>query len=480
MNEHQVSIGETTWGGRPELRDPEAIVDYGSLMYLAMQRAKTAREAIEVMAGLVAEYGYASSGESFSVADPDEVWILEMIGKGPGNDPENTLYAPDVISFAREQGYFDGPDEEFSFAEAYNPPGFGARRFCDARVWCMFKRAAPSKNLPSDWAQGIDGAEPVPLWIKPDRKVTVADVMGYMRDHFEGTPLDMTKDIGAGPYVLPYRWRPLTWKAGEDEYLNERAVSTQQTGFSFVAQARSWHPDPIGGVLWFGVDDTYSTVYFPVYAGVTDVPHSYAETTGSFHEVTWDSAFWVFNQVSNFAYLRYNDMIKDIQVVQRELEGKFLADQPRVDAAALELYEKAPRLASDYLTEYTVASGEMVAERWRGLSKQLLYKYLDGNVKNEHGEVTHPGYPEWWYEAVAQATGDSLRVQKLEAEMAREEEAKAKARQMAESVLALLEARGIEVDDASREKILETEDTGQAKEWLVRAATAESAGDVLE
>jgi len=385
-----------------------------------------------------------------------------------------------VISFAGEQGYFDGPDEEFSFADTYNPPEFGARRFCDARVWCMFNRAAPSKNLPADWALGIDGAEPVPLWIKPDRKVTVADVMGFMRDHFEDTPLDMTKDIGAGPYVLPYRWRPLTWEADGQEYLNERATSTQQTGFSFVAQARSWLPDPIGGVLWFGVDDTFSTVYFPVYAGVTEVPHSYAETTGSFHEVTWDAAFWVFNQVSNFAYLRYNDMIKDIQVVQQALESKFLAAQPAVDAAALELHEKAPRLATDYLTKYTVDAGEAVAARWRELSKELLYKYLDGNVKNEHGEVTHPGYPEWWYEAVAKATGDDLRVQKLEVEKAREEEAKAKAGQLAESVLALLDARGIEVDDATREEILKTEDVAQAKEWLVRAATAGSAMDVLE
>ena len=510
MNEHQVSVGETTWGGRSELRDPEAIVDYGSLMYLALQRAKTAREAIEVMTGLVAEYGYYSSGESFSVADPNEVWILEMIGKGPGNtgavwvarkvpdgyisghanaarirqfpldDPENTLYAEDVISFAREKGYFDGPDEEFSFAEAYNPPEFGARRFCDARVWCMFNRAAPSKNLPSDWAQGIDGAEPVPLWIKPDRKITVADVMSFMRDHFEGTPLDMTQDVGAGPYVLPYRWRPLTWEVEGEEYLNERATSTQQTGFSFVAQARSWLPDPIGGVLWFGVDDTFSTVYFPVYAGVTDVPHSYAETTGSFHEVTWDAAFWVFNQVSNFAYLRYSDMIKDIQVVQRELEGRFLAAQPEIDAAALKLHEKAPRLATDYLTAYTIDAGETVAARWRELSKELLYKYLDGNVKNEHGEVTHPGYPESWYEMVVGATGENLKVKKLAAEAAREEEAAAKTRQVAESVVTLLEARGLEVDDETRGKILEVDDAGQAKEWLVKAATAESAAEILE
>jgi hypothetical protein len=288
----------------------------------------------------------------------------------------------------------------------------------------------------------------------------------------------MTKDIGAGPYVLPYRWRPLTWEVEGQEYLNERATSTQQTGFSFVAQARSWLPDPIGGVFWFGVDDTFSTVYFPVYAGVTAVPRSYAETTGSFHEVTWDSAFWVFNQVSNFAYLRYNDMIKDIQVAQRELEGIFLAAQPGVDAAALELYEQAPRLATDYLTAYTIEAGETVAARWRELSKELLYKYLDGNVKNEHGEVTHPGYPESWYEMVARATGEHLKVKKLASETAREEAAAAKTRQIAESVVTLLEARGIEVDDETRGKILAADDAGQAEEWLVKAATAESAAEV--
>jgi dipeptidase len=512
MNEHQVSIGETTWGGRSELHDPDAIMDYGSLMYIALQRAKTAREAIQVMTDLVAEYGYYSSGESFSIADPNEVWIMEMIGKGPGNkgavwvarkvpdgyicahanaarirqfplkDKKNTLYASDVISFARELGYFEGEDKEFSFAEAYHPPGFGARRFCDARVWCMFNRAAPSLGLPANWAMGEEVAEPYPLWIEPDRKLTAADVMGFMRDHFEGTPLDMTKDIGAGPYDLPYRWRPLTWKTGDgdDRYLNERATSTQQTGFSFVAQARSWLPDPVGGVLWFGVDDTYSTVYFPVYCGVTRVPKSYAVGTGTFHDVTWESAFWVFNYVSNFAYLRYSDMIKDIRVVQNELECMFLADQPEIDSAALALYEQSPRLARDYLTKYTCRTGDAVVERWRELGKFLLYRYLDGNVKDERGNVKHPGYPESWYKKVAEATGDHLRVGKLEAELAAEQKKKQKARNTAESLLTLLEARGIAMDDQTRDKILETENQKTLEKWLIRAATAESTDEVFE
>jgi dipeptidase len=511
MNEHQVSIGETTWGGRPELHDPDAVIDYGSLMYITLQRARTAREAIQIMTDLVAEYGYYSSGEAFSIADPDEVWIMDLIGKGPDNkgavwvarrvpdgyisghanaarirrfplDDENTLYAPDVITFAREMGWYDGPDAEFSFADTYSPPDFGAQRFCDARVWCMFNRAAPSLGLPPDWALGEEGADPYPLWIKPDRKLTVADVMGYMRDHFEGTPLDMTQDIGAGPYQLPYRWRPLTWKIEDDSdtrYFNERAVSTQQTGFSFVAQARSWLPNPIGGILWFGVDDTYSTVYFPMYCGATRVPESFAVGTGDFHNVTWDSAFWVFNLVANFAYQRYSEMIVDIQKVQAELETGFFAEVPQIDEAAVELFERSPRLARDYLTDYSVARGDMVVDRWRELSKFLLYRYLDGNLKNEHGEVKHPGYPEEWYRMVAEATGDRLQLQVFESERLAEAERQRELKQLTESVLALLQARGFEIDAATREMVYACEDMKQAKAWLVSAAIAESVEEVF-
>jgi dipeptidase len=509
MNEHQVAIGETTFGGREELVDPEGIVDYGSLMYLALQRSKTAREAISVMTSLVAEFGYPSEGESFSVADPNEAWILEMVGKGPGNtgavwvarkipdgfisghanaarirrfpldQPDTTLYAPDVISFARDQGYFEGPDESFSFADAYAPDDFGARRFCDARVWCMYRRAAPSQDLPADWVEGEADAEPIPLWIRPDHKLSVADVMGLMRDHFEGTELDMTADIGAGPHSLPYRWRPLTWEVDGVEYFNERAVSTQQTGFSFVAQARSWLPDPVGGVLWFGVDDTASTVYFPASCGATEVPPSYAEGTGSFHDVTFDAAFWVFNQVANFAYLRYDDMIRDIQVVQADLEGRFLAAQPEIDAAALALYEQSPRLARDYLTRYTVDSGEAVVARWRELSKELLYTYMDGNVKDEHGNVTHPPYPEAWYRMVAEATGENLKMRTMPAEKLAADHEAAEIRATAAAVVTLLEARGLAFSDSQRETITTSDDLEQLHGWLVRAATADAAAEVL-
>jgi len=440
MNEHQVSIGETTYGGREELRDPTAIIDYGSLMFIALQRAKTAREAIKVMTDLVAEYGYYSEGESFSIADPNEVWIMDLIGKGPEdkgavwvarripdgfisahanhprirqfplNDKENCMYAPDAISFAKSKGYFKGEDKDFSFSDIYAPADFGALRFCEARVWSMFRRAAPSLNLPIDYALGKPGSEPMPLWIKPDKKLSVHDVMELMRDHFEGTEMDLSKGAGAGAYNCPYRWRPLTWDVDSVEYFNERSTSTQQTGFSFVAQARAWLPDPIGGIIWFGVDDTYSTVYVPMYCGIQRVPGSFAVGNGSFNQFTWNSAFWVFNFVSNYAYSRYSDMIVDIQKVQRELEGKFLASQPNIDQAAVKLFKDSPQLALDYLTEYSVEQGDLTTRRWMKLGEFLLFKYLDGNMKNELNEVKHPGYPKQWYRDVVIESGDKFKV----------------------------------------------------------------------
>jgi dipeptidase len=450
MNEHQLTIGETTWGGRRELSDPKAVMDYGSLMFVALQRAKTAREAIKVMTSLVAEYGYYSSGESFSIADPNEVWIMDMISKGPDNkgavwvarrvpdgyvcahanqarirrfplnDPKNCLYAEDVISFAREKGYFKGEDKDFSFVDAYAPVDFGGLRFCEARVWSMFNRITPkSKTVEKhlDYAMGENPDNPMPLWIKPDKKLSVRDVIELMRDHFEGTPMDMTKDIGAGPHCLPYRWRPLTWKLEDKKdapsYFNERAVSTQQTGFSYVSQARSWLPDPIGGVLWFSVDDTYSTVYAPMYCGMKKPPKSFAVGTGSFTEFTWESAFWVFNFVSNYAYSRYNDMIQDIQLVQREWEGKFFARQPELEKAALELYKKAPGLACDYLTDYSTTQANSLVKRWKKLGESLIFKYLDGNVKDELGNVKHPPYPGQWYKKIVEETGDHFKVKKV-------------------------------------------------------------------
>jgi len=447
MNEHQVVIGETTYGGRKELRNPEGIMDYGSLMYIALQRARTAREAIQVMTGLVAEHGYYSSGESFSVADAREAWILEMIGKGPGrkgavwvarripdgfvsahanqarirrfplNDPKNCLYAPDVIEFAREMKYFSGADADFSFADAYAPADFGALRFCEARVWSMFRRVAPSSDFSLDYVMGKTAdAEPLPLWIRPDRKVSVRDLMELMRDHFEDSPMDLSKGVGAGPYACPYRWRPLTWKVDEKTYFNERSTATQQTGFSFVSQARADLPDPIGGILWFAVDDTNSCVYVPMYCGILAVPHAYAVGTGDFNTFTWDSAFWVFNFVSNYCYLRYSDMIRDVKVEQQRLEGNFLSEVPGIDRAAASLYKESPRRAREYLTRFSLEAGQKTVSTWRKLGEHLLVKYLDGNVRDSQGKVTHPGYQQSWYRRIAEESKDSLAVPEADKE----------------------------------------------------------------
>lgn len=440
MNEHQLAIAESTFGGRKELEGPAGIIDYGSLIYIALERARSAREAIRVMTELVTEYGYASTGESFSIVDPKEAWLMEMIGKGAGQKgavwvarrvpdghlsvhanqarirqfpldaPDSTLYSPDVISFAREKGWFKGLPRDFSFADVYAPFDFEAVRFCEARVWSVFRRAAPSAKLSLEYASGHSPDKRLPLWIKPDRKLTVQDTMALMRDHYEGTELDMTKGVGAGPFGCPYRWRPMTWEVDGRKYLHERAISTQQTGFSFVAQVRSWLPGPIGGVLWFGVDDTYTTVYTPMYAGLHEVPRPYAAGVASRHEFSWDSAFWVFNWVSNQAYARWRDIIVDVQGVQRELEGQFLAEQPEIDRAALELYRRTPEQARAYLTDYSVRQGERVVARWRKLGEQLLVKYLDGNLKTEMGEVTHPPYHEDWYQQIVHDEGERLRV----------------------------------------------------------------------
>jgi len=445
MNEFQVAIGETTYGGRKELRSKTAIMDYGSLIYVTLQRAKTAREAILTMGKLVEKYGYYSKGESFSISDKNEVWIMDLIGKGqkekgavwvarrvpegyvsghanqarirkfPLHD-KNTLYAKDVISFARKQGYFKGKDKDFSFVDAYAPLSYGAIRFCEARVWAMFKRIAPSMNFSSDYIDGKPNAMPFPLWIKPDKKLSVHDVMELMRDHFEGTKFDMTKGVGAGAYNLPYRWRPLVWEVDGVKYCNERATSTQQTGFSFVAQSRTKLPDPIGGILWFGVDDTNSTVYTPMYCGIRSVPKSFEVGNGSFNQFTWKSAFWVFNFVSNYAYSRYSEMILDIKKVQRKLEGNFLSMTGSIDKAALSLYKKSPELAREYLTKYSVKAGDDVTKRWKKLGEFLIVKYLDGNLKDENNKVKHPGYPKAWYKKIVEKRGEHFKMKKLPGE----------------------------------------------------------------
>ncbi|MEI6749330.1 MAG: C69 family dipeptidase [Bacteroidota bacterium] len=459
MNENQVAIGETTFGGREELVDTTAIVDYGSLIYIALQRAKTAREAIQIMTGLVAEYGYASEGESFSISDPNEVWIMEMLGKGspvqvkdkkgrikttynkgavwvairipdgyisghanqarittfPANDPENCIYSPDAISFARAKGYFAGDDKDFSFSDTYAPLNFEGARFCEARVWSGFNKVNKNMGQYLDYAKGYDLKNRMPLYIKPDHKLTTQDVIGLMRDYFQGTELDMTKDPGAGPYGCIVRWRPLTWKVDGVEYVNERAISTQQTGFSFIAQSRSFIQTPLGGIIWFGVDDTYSTVYTPMYTCMTRVPENYAVGNGSMMNFSPDAAFCVFNQVSNFAYTRYKDMIPDIQKVQKKLEDQYISFTPVIDKVASELYAKDKSQAVEFLTAYSVEQGENTVKEWKSLYAFLFTKFMDGNIKEKDGnkqnpKFKQPGYSEDFYRNVIRSTGDRFKV----------------------------------------------------------------------
>lgn len=447
MNEFQVVIGETTFGGREELVDPKGVMDYGSLIYIALQRSKTAREAIKIMTDLVEEYGYYSSGESFSIADPNEAWIMEMIGKGPNNkgavwvavripdgyvsghanqaritqfplnDPENCLYAKDVISFARQKGYFDGKDADFSFSDAYAPLDFGAVRFCDARVWSLFRRCNSSMDKYISYIQG-ENLDRMPLYIKPDKKLSVHDVMVLMRDHYEGTPLDMTKGIAAGPYGSPYRWRPLTWNADGNEYFNERPISTPQTGFSFISQSRAHLPREIGGVLWFGLDDTYMTVYVPMYTNMTRIPKQYAAGTGSMTQFTWESAFWIFNFVANYAYPKYSLIMPDIQQVQNELEGKFLSRQADIEQAATALLKNSRGEAVEYLTEYSNSMAQYTLTRWKSLGEFLVMKYNDGILKDEFGRPKNPGYPEAFRKQMAAEAGDALKMRELPIPMA--------------------------------------------------------------
>ena len=461
INEFQVAIGETTYGGREELGSQQgAIMDYGSLMYVALQRAKNAREAIRIMADLVEEYGYYSSGESFSIADPNEVWIFEMIGKGEGEkgavwvakripdgyisghanqarittfplenrrtsitskqfdriqEPSvEVIYSHDVISFAREKGWFDDKDDEFSFSDIYAPVDFSGARFCEARVWTIFRQVHDDMDQYLDYAMGHNLSNRMPLWIKPNRKISAKDMMEFMRDAYEGTPLDMTKDMGAGPYGKPYRWRPLTWKVDDVVYCNERAVATQQTGFVFVSQSRSWLPDPIGGILWFGVDDAKSTVFVPMYCSITDIPETYAAGNGAMTEWSDNAAFWIFNQVAHLAYMRYDSTIVDIKKVQHELEKKFLTYTPAIDKAAQELYAADKELALQFLTEYSVKQGNYTFNRWKELYQFLFMKYLDGNIKypdppNQNPKVIYPGYGEEWYRRIINETGDHFK-----------------------------------------------------------------------
>ncbi|MBL1218208.1 MAG: hypothetical protein D8M59_12025 [Planctomycetes bacterium] len=439
MNDHQLAIGETTFGGRNELHNPDGLFHYWDLMHLALQRATTARQAVTVMTELAQTHGYCDTGESISIGDKDEAWILELIGKGPDtpgivwvarkvpdgsisahankarigtfplDDPDTCLYAEDVISFAVEKGYYD-PDagKPFMFNEAYDPPNPGNKRWADTRVWTIFRRAAPSLNLSPDYHRSVAGAEPYPLWITPDTKLAVSDVFALMRDHYEGTPFDMTQGIDAGPYNTPYRWRPLHWNVDDVTYAWERPVSTQQTAYSFVSQSRANLPDPVGGVYWYGMDDTAFTVYIPFYCCISGIPESF--TVGSLGSFSWDSAWWVFNFVANYCNLRYADMYPDILAVQQQLEGNFLALQPAVEQTALHLANENPELMVHYLTDYSLSHADTVVARWKALGEYLIAKYNDGYVQQTPGNASQVGYPEQWLRRVLEDRPDDFKL----------------------------------------------------------------------
>jgi len=453
MNEHQVIIGETTFGGRPELVDTTGNIDYGSLIYIALQRSKTAREAVQIMSSLAETHGFCSGGETFSIADKNEAWIMEMVGKGEGgkgalwvalripdgyicahanqarimtfpkNDPANCLYSKDVISFARAKGWYNGSDNDFSFSDTYAPVDFHGARFCEIRVWSFFKDFNKDMVRYFDYAKGYNLKNRMPLWIKPDRKVSPKDVMNGMRDHLEGTELDMRKDLGAGAHGLPYRWRPLTWEVDGKEYCNERATATQQTGFWFVGQARSWLPDVIGGIFWFGVDDAATSALTPMYSSMTKIPLVFEVGNGNMLEYSETSAFWLVNQVANFSYLRYDVMAADVCKVMHELEDGYLKDVARVDAEAQVLYKSNPEKAQQYLTDYSNMMADITFQRYKKLSQYLLVKYIDGNIKKEKdgkfvpneynttaASPSQPGYPEVWRRKIVEDAGEKLRV----------------------------------------------------------------------
>jgi dipeptidase len=439
MNEHQLAIGETTFDGIKELENTKGLLEYWDLMELALQRARTAREAIAVMTDLVNQYGYRSTGESFSIADTSEAWILEMIGPGPGgegaewvavkvpdgyischankarigefplNDPQNCLYSENAISFAVSRGYYDPKSgKPFRFCDVYCPPSPKDYRYADTRVWSIFRRAAPSQNFPVEYHRGVPGAKPYPLWIKPDKKLSVRDVFSLMRDHYEGTPFDLTKGVDAGPFGSPDRCRPMSWTVDSVKYGWERSISTPQTAYSFVSQSRATLPDPIGGVFWYGLDNTYTCCYVPLYCGIDAVPHPY--TIGTLSQFSWESAWWVFNFVSNYANLKYSYMLPEIQAVQAELEGEFLALQPVVEMTAAALGKSDSALMIRYLTDYSASHAEEVVARWKALGERLMTKYNDGYVKDDKGKPKERGYPEGWLREVIKSRPNQFRL----------------------------------------------------------------------
>ena len=447
INEFQLSIGETTYGGREEMVDSTGILDYGSLIYVTLQRAKTAREAISVMTSLVEKYGYNSEGETFSICDPNEAWIMEMQGTGAGSkgvvwvamripddaicahanqsrigkfnmkDKKNVLYSKNVISYARKMGWFNGKDSEFSWKNTYAFPDFSGRRFCDARVWSFFNHYADDFDRYLPWALGKDkDAEDMPLWIVPNRKISVADVENGMRDHYEGTALALdTTSIGGGVYEMPYRPTPLTFTVDGKQYFNERPISTQQTAFTFVSQLRSWLPREIGGVLWFGNDDANMVAYTPVYCGNTVQPVCYNTKGADAVTFSSDNAFWLCNMVSNMVYPRYSQLFPELKAVRDSLETSYFANQTSIEKQAVDLYKTDKAAALKLLNNYSNTKADEMLVSWKRLATRIIVKYNDMAVKKEKDgkllqSVTRPGYPANFGRKLVKETGDRYAV----------------------------------------------------------------------
>ncbi len=454
INEFQVTIGETTYGGREEMVDTTGIIDYGSLIYIALQRSRTAREAIKVMTSLAEKYGYNSEGETFTICDPNEAWIMEMMGCGGDKKqkvvwvavrvPDNAicghanqsrigvfsqyqtevLHSKNVVSFARQKGWYKGTDKDFSWKNTYAFPDFSGRRWCEARVWSFFNHHKDmSRWLP--WAIGKDkNAEDMPLWIVPNKKLSVQDLESDMRDHYEGTELSVAdgKDMGGGIWQMPYRPTPLAFKVNGKSYFNERPTSTQQTGFSYVSQMRSWLPREIGGVLWFGNDDGNMIAYTPIYCGNTVQPECYNTPGADAVTFSMKNAYWVCNWVSNMVYPRYSMMFPSLKTVRDSLEASYFANQAAVEAKAKELYKDNKDAAIKYLNDYSNQKAQQMLARWRQLAFYLIVKYNDMTVKPEaDGKFTRtkegigttverPGYPEAFKEKLVKETGDKFEV----------------------------------------------------------------------
>ena len=455
INEWQVTIGETTYGGREEMVDSTGIMDYGSLIYVALQRSKSAREAIKVMTTLANTYGYNSEGETFTICDPNEAWIMEMMGKGPGSkgvvwvalripdnavcahanqsrigkfnmkDKKNVMYAKDVVSFARSKGWFKGKDADFSWKMAYAKPDFSGRRFCDARAWAMLNHFYDMSPY-LDWALGKNpDAQDMPLWVVPNKKVSVKDVENVMRDHYEGTPLSVAdgSDIGGGIWEMPYRPTPLMYKVDGKQYFNERPVSTQQSGFVFVSQMRSWLPREIGGVFWFANDDANMAAFTPVYCSMTERPECYNTPGADALHFSKKNAYWVCNMTSNMVYPRYSLMFPTLKEVRDSLDNSYFAAQAGVEKKAQELYAQNPQAAVKYLNDYSVEKAQQMLARWNQLFEFMVVKYNDMIIKPTDKNGTfkktpyglgatpvRPGYPEKFAKQLVKQSGDKFLV----------------------------------------------------------------------